>query len=36
MGNPNSLGAVMGVVGAPILLWGILVSEERARSVEDD
>jgi len=27
MGNPNSLGAVMGVVGAPILLWGILVSE---------
>ena len=29
MGNPNSLGAVMGVVGAPILLWGTLVSEER-------
>ena len=28
MGNPNSLGAVMGVVGAPILLWGILVSEK--------
>jgi O-antigen ligase len=28
MGNPNSLGAVMGVVGAPILLWGVLVSEE--------
>ena len=28
MGNPNSLGAVMGVVGAPILLWGTLVSEE--------
>lgn len=27
MGNPNSLGAVMGVVGAPILLWGTLVSE---------
>jgi O-antigen ligase len=26
-GNPNSLGAVMGVVVAPILLWGILVSE---------
>ncbi len=26
MGNPNSLGAVMGVVGAPILLWGTLVS----------
>jgi hypothetical protein len=28
MGNPNSLGAVMGVVGAPVLLWGTLVSEE--------
>jgi O-antigen ligase len=28
MGNPNSLGAVMGVVGAPILLWGTLVSEK--------
>jgi len=27
MGNPNSLGAVMGVAGAPILLWGVLVSE---------
>lgn len=25
MGNPNSLGAVMGVVGAPILLWGVLL-----------
>jgi O-antigen ligase len=25
-GNPNSLGAVMGVVVAPILLWGILVT----------
>ena len=24
MGNPNSLGAVMGVVGAPILCWGVL------------
>lgn len=24
MGNPNSLGAVMGVAAAPILLWGIL------------
>jgi hypothetical protein len=30
MGNPNSLGAVMGVVAAPLLLWGILVSETRA------
>jgi O-antigen ligase len=28
MGNPNSLGAVMGVVGCPILLWGTLVSEK--------
>lgn len=27
-GNPNSLGAVMGVAAAPILLWGILVSEQ--------
>jgi len=27
MGNPNSLGAVMGVVAAPILLWGTLVEE---------
>lgn len=26
MGNPNSLGAVMGVVAAPILLWGSFVS----------
>jgi O-antigen ligase len=28
MGNPNSLGAVMGVVGAPILMWGVLVGGE--------
>jgi len=28
MGNPNSLGAVMGVVGAPVILWGILLDEE--------
>ncbi len=27
MGNPNSLGAVMGVVAAPLLLWGTLVEE---------
>jgi O-Antigen ligase len=27
MGNPNSLGAVMGVVAAPILLWGTLLDE---------
>ncbi len=29
MGNPNSLGAVMGVAAAPILLWGILLKQER-------
>ena len=29
MGNPNSLGAVMGVVGAPILLWGALIQQDR-------
>ena len=28
MGNPNSLGAVMGVVGAPLLLWASLVPQE--------
>ena len=28
MGNPNSLGAVVGVVGAPILLWGVLIDEK--------
>jgi len=27
MGNPNSLGAVTGVVGAPLLLWGTLIAE---------
>lgn len=26
-GNPNSLGALMGVVAAPLMLWGILVSD---------
>ncbi|HEV2397061.1 MAG TPA: O-antigen ligase family protein [Candidatus Sulfotelmatobacter sp.] len=25
MGNPNSLGEVMGIAGAPILLWGALL-----------
>jgi O-Antigen ligase len=29
-GNPNSLGAVMGVAATPVLLWGILVSERPA------
>ena len=28
MGNPNSLGAVMGYIGAPILLWGVLLGGE--------
>lgn len=28
MGNPNSLGAVMGVVGAPALLWGAIVADK--------
>ncbi len=27
MGNPNSLGAVMGVVAAPVLLWGSLLKQ---------
>lgn len=27
MGNPNSLGAVMGVVGVPLLLWSTLLEE---------
>jgi O-antigen ligase len=26
-GNPNSLGLVMGVVVAPLLLWGLLIAE---------
>jgi len=26
-GNPNSLGAVMGVVAVPVMLWGVLVTE---------
>jgi O-antigen ligase len=30
MGNPNSLGAVMGGVAAPILLWGILLGGKPA------
>jgi O-antigen ligase len=28
-GNPNSLGAVMGVVVVPVLLWGVLSSTDR-------
>lgn len=30
MGNPNSLGAVMGVVAAPLLLWGAFVADKRS------
>lgn len=26
-GNPNSLGAVMGVAAVPFLLWGVIISE---------
>jgi O-antigen ligase len=29
LGNPNSLGAVMGVVAAPVLLWGMLLDQDR-------
>lgn len=28
MGNPNSLGAVTGVIGAPILLWGAVLEQK--------
>jgi hypothetical protein len=28
MGNPNSLGAVTGVVAAPVLLWGALLEQK--------
>jgi O-antigen ligase len=26
-GNPNSLGAIMAVIGAPLTLWGLLIAE---------
>lgn len=29
-GNPNSLGAVMGVVIVPVLFWGFLIAEDRS------
>ena len=35
-GNPNSLGAVMGVIAVPLLFWGVLISEgvtERRRAI---
>jgi O-antigen ligase len=31
IGNPNSLGAIMGVVAMPVLLWGVLTSRELSR-----
>ena len=30
LGNPNSLGEVMGVVTVPLLMWGVLVSQDPA------
>jgi len=30
-GNPNSLGAIMGVAVVPVLLWGLLTAQARAR-----
>jgi len=30
LGNPNSVGAVMGVVITPFLMWGYLISQTRA------
>jgi len=30
-GNPNSLGAVMGVVGVPLLFWGVLTVQGKVR-----
>ncbi len=28
-GNPNSLGAIMGVIAVPLLFWGVLIAEGR-------
>jgi O-antigen ligase len=30
-GNPNSMGAIMGVVAVPLLLWGVLTAEGKTR-----
>jgi O-antigen ligase len=30
-GNPNSMGAVMGVVAVPLLFWGVLTAEGKSR-----
>jgi O-antigen ligase len=35
-GNPNSMGAVMGVIAVPLLFWGVLIAEgtiERRRAI---
>ncbi len=31
-GNPNNLGAIIGVVAIPVLLWAALVAEDRAQA----
>jgi O-antigen ligase len=31
-GNPNNLGAIIGVVATPVLLWAALVAEDRAQA----
>ncbi len=28
-GNPNSMGAIMGVIAVPLLFWGVLIAEGR-------
>jgi O-antigen ligase len=33
LGNPNSLGALMGVVVIPVLLWGLLITETATRRI---
>jgi O-antigen ligase len=30
-GNPNSMGAIMGVVAVPLLFWGVLTAEGKTR-----
>ena len=30
-GNPNSMGAIMGVVAVPLLFWGVLTAENKTR-----
>lgn len=30
MGNPNSRGAIAGIVGAPVLLWGTLLPQDQS------